>query len=237
MKKLIALYISGLLLLTSCESDPAPGPSPQPEAEIPGEAKLNLPQNNKECEQGEVTGNSALVEFSWEAAEAADKYDLNVTNLDTQEITSKTGITSTSAEMNLERANPYAWEIISRNNGTASTSSEKWKFYLAGDGQSNFAPFPVAAKYPSPGATVNPDNSRVTVEWEKSEDPNGDTVSYTLYADKIDGLQAPPAEYKNVTETSMQITVEPNTVYFWRVVSSDGNNAAASSIFTFKTTN
>lgn len=237
MKKLLAFYVLGILLITSCDSDPAPNPNPDPNVDAPGKAVLSLPENNKECEQGEVSGNSAIVDFSWEASADTDLYDLKITNLDSQSITTKTGLTSTETEVSLQRGHPYAWEVTSRNNGSAITKSNQWKFYLAGDGESNFTPFPAEAIYPSPGATVTPDNGKITIEWENTQDPDGDTVSYTLYADSVDGMQTPPDSWKDLSGNSMEIAVEPDTVYYWRVITSDGNNSATSNTFTFKTNN
>lgn len=237
MKKLLALYILGLLIFTSCDSDPAPEPNPQPNIDPPGIAVLSLPENNKECEQGNVSGNMATVEFNWEASEDTDSYNLVITNLDSQTVSNKTGITSTATEVSLERGHPYSWMIESKNSGSTRASSEIWKFYLAGDGESNFAPFPSEAISPSPGATVAFGNGTVKLEWEESEDPDGDPVTYTLFADKIDGKQAPQEAWKNLTGTSKEISVEANTVYYWRVVTSDGINTASSITYTFKTTN
>ena len=237
MKKLLAFYLLGITFITSCDSDPAPGPTPNPNLDAPGKAVLSLPENNKECEQGEISGNSAMVDFNWEASADTDLYDLKVTNLDDQSVSTKTGLTSTATEISLERGHPYSWEITSRNSGSAITKSNLWKFYLAGEGESNFAPFPAGAVYPSPGATVTPNNGKITIEWENTQDPDGDTVSYTLFADSVDGMQDPADAWMDLTGTSMEISVESNTVYYWKVITSDGQNTATSNIFTFKTSN
>jgi hypothetical protein len=238
MRKLLAFLIIGSQFLASCDSDPAPNPMPtEPRVEAPGKAGLSLPENNKECEQGNISGNSASVDFSWEASVETDSYDLEISNLDTQAGTSKAGLTSTSTQVILERGHPYSWKVISKNEGAVTTSSDTWMFYLSGDGESNFAPFPATAIYPTSGATVTPDNAKVNIQWENVQDPDGDAVTYTLYADKVDGLQNPPAEWQNMTETSMELAVEANTVYYWRVITSDGTNSSTSITYTFKTTN
>ncbi|WP_026934056.1 hypothetical protein [Christiangramia echinicola] len=237
MKKLFTLYISGLILLTSCDSGSDPTPTPQPDIDEPGMATLKLPENNKECEQGEISGNSAMVEFSWEEASETESYDLKITNLDNQTTSVKTALTATFTDVSLGRGHPYSWQVISRNSGSITNSSNTWKFYLAGDGESNFAPFPVNALSPTPGATVTPDNGEVSISWEASQDPDGEAVTYTLFADKVDATQEPPANWKNITSTSVNVSVEANTVYYWRVVTSDGSNTSTSSIYTFKTTN
>ncbi|MFV8224506.1 hypothetical protein [Christiangramia aquimixticola] len=238
MRKLLAFLIIGSQFLASCDSEPAPDttPNPEPTVNAPGKAGLNLPENNKECEQGNISGNSASVDFNWDASTETTSYALEITNLDTQENISKTGITDTATEVTLERGHPYSWKVISRNSGAVNTSSDTWKFYLSGDGESNFAPFPASAVYPTPGATVTPENGKVTLQWENVQDPDGDTVTYTLFADSVDGSQTPPAEWKNITATSMEINVNSNTVYYWKVITSDGTNSSTSVTYTFKTT-
>ena len=237
MKKLFAFYVFVVMLITSCDSDPAPAPSPEPEVKTPAAAQLNLPENNKECEQGEVNGSTAMVDFSWNASADTDLYDLKITNLDTNVSSGISGLTTTTAEVNLERGHPYSWQVISKNSGAVSANSSTWKFYLAGDGESNFAPFPSDAVSPTPGATITPSNGKVNLVWKSVEDPDGDPVNYTIYADKVDGLQDPQESWKDLNQTSIEISVDANTVYYWRVITSDGNNSAASNIFTFKTSN
>lgn len=236
MKNYIGIFLIALLAFASCDSD-SPEPSPEPDAEAPGKAELSLPANNKECEQGDVSGDDATVTFTWAASENTNTYDLKVTNLDDNTFTTRNGISGTSVEVSLERGHPYSWTVTSRNSGSKTTISDIWKFYLASDGESNFAPFPAAAVAPTPGATVTPTDGKVRLEWESVQDPDGDSVTYTLYADDIDGTQEPQAEWKNMTSTNVEISVNANTVYYWRVVTSDGNNAATSSTYSFKTTN
>ena len=236
MKKYISFCIIAVQVFISCDGDPAPNPEPGPGAEVPGQAQLSLPANNKECEQGEVSGNSATVNFEWNASTNTETYDLKITNLDNNASINKNNINGTSTSINLERGHPYSWMISSKNSGTTTiANSEVWKFYLAGDGESNFAPFPAEAISPETGATVNPTNGKITLNWENVQDPDGDTVSYTLYADATDGLQTPPAEWQDISGTSMEIAVDPGTVYYWRVITSDGTNSATSSIYSFKT--
>lgn len=111
--------------------------------------------------------------------EARVSYNLKI-NLDDNTFITKTGITHTSAKVNLERGHPYSWLITSRNSGSVSTTSDVWKFYLARDGESNFAPFPASAIAPTTGATVTPADDKVTLEWESVSDPDGDTVFIPL---------------------------------------------------------
>jgi len=52
----------------------------------PGQSALALPENNTECEYGEVVANKAEVFFEWQASSATEKYDLEITNLVTSEV-------------------------------------------------------------------------------------------------------------------------------------------------------
>jgi hypothetical protein len=45
-------------------------------------------------------------------------------------------------------------EVTSKNKGTQTTASDTYKFYLAGDGEENVAPFSAEAIAPQPGSSV-----------------------------------------------------------------------------------
>ena len=75
-----------------------------------------------------------------------------------------------------------------------------------------------------------------TFDWVESTDPDGDTVTYSLYMD----TQNPPATLvqDNITETGFEI-IEPlshYTTYYWKVVATDGQaTTESSSVFSFTT--
>ncbi|WP_242092886.1 right-handed parallel beta-helix repeat-containing protein [Aestuariivivens sediminicola] len=221
-----------LLVITSCsDDDEFKAPT---YTSTPGEALLNLPLNNQECEIGEVIDDQATVTFSWNESEATENYNLTITNLITQDVTLNVGLETNTTVVRLTRGYPYSWMVTSRNSGGTTTNSEVWKFYLAGDGESNNVPFPATLLSPLSGAIVAPVDGKVTLEWEGS-DSDGDAITFTLFADTVDGNQTPPVEWQNITETSVEILVEPNTVYFWHVETSDGRNTSISQTLTFKT--
>ncbi len=203
---------------------------------VPGVANLVLPQNDTECEVGEVVANMAEVAFEWNEATDAERYDLVITNLATQEVTQRPNLTSTSIAVRLERGNPYTWKVISKNGGEETTASDSFRFYVAGVPGSNNVPFPAVLLSPASGATVSPVDSKVTLEWEAaSTDTDGDALTYTLYADTVDGEQEPAEEWTGLTETSMEIEVMPNSIYYWHVETNDGKNTAISNTFSFRT--
>lgn len=226
MKTIALIILFGVL--TSCGGSDAPVPTP-------GKSLLIAPASNATCENG--TNSSAIqstVTFSWNSASDAKTYDLKIVNLNTQEAITQLGITTTAKDVTLTRGVPYSWTITSKNTGSTTTMSDTWKFYLAGNGVTNYAPFPASAVSPLPGVVVTPTNGNVTLTWETS-DVEGSALTYTLYFDTIDGKQTPLDANKNLTTKSKAVAVNSNTVYYWRVVTSDGTNTSTSVVYTFKT--
>ena len=230
--------ILGVTLLTACGSDsgggtPTPTPTPTPIA-APGKASLTLPENNKPCETGEVSGSTASVIFTWSQGSDTETFDLSITNSDTNQVTYRAGLTTTTATVPLTRGHRYAWKIISKNKGTETTASDTYKFYLAGDGEENAAPFSAEAVYPQPGSSVTAsENSTVTLEWEAA-DPDSDTLTYTLHIDTVDGRQEATQENQNITTNTKEVAVEAGTIYYWSVTTSDGSISVTSDVFSFR---
>ena len=203
---------------------------------VPGAASLVLPEDNTQCEIGEVVANMAEVAFEWNESADTERYDLIITNLATQEVTQRLNLTTTSKVVRLERGNPYTWQVISKNGGEETTASESSRFYVAGVPGSNNVPFPASLVSPASGVKVTPVDGKITVEWEAAAtDTDGDALTYTLYLDTVDGDQEPPEERKGLTQTSLEVDVDPNSIYYWHVETSDGKNTAVSNTFTFRT--
>ena len=231
---LLALFT--FVFLMSCGGgDSAPTPTPAPVIKTPGKTSLVAPLNAKTCEEGTNTSaTQSTVTFSWNSASDTESYELRITNLNTSEVITQTGITATSASVTLTRGIPYSWSITSKNKGATTTDSDIWKFYLAGVGVTNYAPFPAAAVSPLPGTTVTPTNGKVTLTWDTS-DVDGGTLTHTLYLDTVDGKQTPLTANSNLTVKTKEVSVAANTIYYWRVVTSDGSNTATSIVYSFKT--
>jgi hypothetical protein len=233
-----ALMILGVTLLTACSSDsggstPTPTPTPTPIA-APGKASLTLPENNKPCETGEVSGATASVIFTWSTGEDTESFDLSITNSDTNQVTNRTNLTATTATVPLTRGHRYAWKITSKNKGTETTASDTYKFYLAGDGEENAAPFSAEAISPQPGSSVTAsENNTVTLEWEAA-DPDSDTLTYTLHIDTVDGRQETTEENTGLTTNTKEVSVESGTIYYWSVTTTDGSISVTSDVFSFR---
>lgn len=227
------------VLAAACSSDSGGGgttPTPNPPTPIaaPGKASLTLPENNKPCETGDISGTTASVIFTWAQGSNTETYDLTITNSDTNQITSRTGLTTTTATVPLARGHRYAWSLTSKNKGTQTTASDTYKFYLAGDGEQNAAPFSAEALAPAPGSSVTAtENGTVTLSWEAA-DPDNDTLTYTLLIDTVDGKQDPATANQNLSTNTKEVAVEANTVYYWSVITYDGSISVNSDVFSFK---
>ena len=209
------------------------GSTPNP----PGKATPTAPANNKTCETGtSVSDTQSSVTFSWNSSADTESYDLRVTNLNTNGVTNKTGLTTTSTTMTLDKGVPYSWNITSKNTKTTTTTtSDTWKFYLAGTGITHYAPFPADLKTPTSGSTVERTDGKVTFTWEGSDPDSGDTLGYTLYVDKTDGKQTPPSTQTGLSAKTLDVTLDADTVYYWRVKTTDGTNSSYSIVYSFKT--
>ena len=233
------LMILGVILLTACTTDsgggetPTPTPTPTPIA-APGKASLTLPENNKPCETGEVSGATASVIFTWSSGDDTESFDLAITNSDTNQVTNRTNLTTTTATVTLTRGHRYAWKVTSKNKGTQTTASDTYRFYLAGDGEENAAPFSAEAVYPQPGSSVTAsEGGTVTLEWEAA-DPDSDTLTYTLLIDTVDGRQEAAEENIGLTTNTKEVPVETGTIYYWSIITSDGSISVNSDVFRFR---
>ncbi|MDA7707731.1 hypothetical protein N8806_00635 [Flavobacteriaceae bacterium] len=94
-----------------------------------------------------MSDTQSTVAFSWNASASTNTYDVRITNLNTSTATNKNGVASTSTTATLDKGVPYSWKVTSKNTQTTTTTgSDTWKFYLAGDGVVNYAPFPADLK-------------------------------------------------------------------------------------------
>jgi hypothetical protein len=231
------------LLLVSCgggggdDSGGGGGVNPPPPPPTPAKATLVAPANNKTCETGtSVSDTQSTVTFNWNASANTNTYDVRITNLNTSTATNKNGVASTSTTATLDKGVPYSWRVTSKNtSSTTTTPSDLWKFYLAGDGVVNYAPFPADLKTPASGSTVTLSEGKATFSWDGSDPDSGDTLSYTVYVDKVDGKQTPTSALSDLSSESVDVELEASSTYYWRVKTSDGTNASYSIIYSFKT--
>jgi hypothetical protein len=201
----------------------------------PKASSLSFPENDKVCQEGtSVSDTESSVNFQWSASEKTTAYDLIINDIEANTSETYSDITETNKEVTLERAKSYSWQIISKSNETTETAtSDLWQFYLAGDGEENFAPYPATIVAPASGSTATATDGLVTLQWT-GEDPDEDTLTYTVYIDTVDGLQDANGTITDLTVTETTYQVTSNTVYYWRVKSSDGQNSSFTQVYTFR---
>ncbi|AXT50214.1 hypothetical protein D1818_04995 [Aquimarina sp. BL5] len=225
--KYTALLVMTILLSACGGGDDGPGvPEQNPKA-----STLVFPIQNSECNEGSsISETESLVTFEWNESANTNSYTVVLENL-TDNTTRNIPSNNTTKEINLLKGIPYSWYVISESNVTTTTAnSETWKFYNAGEGVENYAPFPADLVSPTMGSTTN---TSVTLNWTGSDIDN-DIDNYDVYF----GTSNPPNTLQEST-TNLSININSltaNTVYYWRVISNDshGNNSQ-SPIFEFIT--
>jgi len=214
----------------SSNGDDTPPPPPPPPS--PSAATLVFPDNNTECNEGEILSeNQSRVTFEWNAAQNTDSYEVNLRNLDTNG-TTMVNVSTTSAPIIIDRGAPYEWFVVSKASGTMATAnSATWKFYNQGAGITNYAPFPAAAVYPSRGSSINASGGTLTLEWTTS-DVDGDLLEFDVY---FDTDPEPDTLLGTTSDTTLDTSISSGTIYYWRVLSRDSaGNSSESEIFQFR---
>ena len=230
MRKIALLFGGLILIIASCTPD-------EPLPIDPGIAILISPTNNETCLDGtSINDSQSNVAFSWSAATDVVSYEVVVTNLLTQSSQTFTSA-SNQTTIALTKAEPYSWMVKSiGEDGTSPSESDQWKFYLAGDAVTNYAPFPTDLISPRSGANITPDiNNLVILNWNGS-DVDEDLESFEVYLDKNDAtILNTTIPFQN-NNNSIEVEVENNATYYWKVVAIDANgNQSSSGVYAFRT--
>jgi uncharacterized protein (TIGR02145 family) len=177
--------------------------------------------------------------LQWAAATDADgnaiTYNLYVDTLPDPARCIQTGITGTGFSVTeLQQNKTYYWKVRARDIHGEITESDVWAFTMQGG--NNTAPTAVQLLLPAHGSTgVNA--SSVTVTWTAATDPDGDAISYNLYA----GKQSTSLQLiaSGINGVSYNLTNLLNgTQYFWKVVAIDGRGGVTeSAVHNFSTLN
>lgn len=224
-----SVALAATLFIAGCggdekESEPLP----------PGAVALFAPTDNAACLQGTTASGSttSAVTFSWKAAENAESYRIDITNLITQAATSQT-VKSLSCKTTLEMNAYYSWKVTAINGG-GSTTSDTRKFYLSGTPASNYAPFPAGLATPVSGAVINANGAatvQVTFQWRGSDTDN-DIASYAFYLDNTDASTLASSTLTAATATQ---TLASGKTYYWKVVTTDkAGNSSVSAVSSFQ---
>ena len=225
-------YFTGfilVLLLVHCQKTELPA---DPEV-----ANLISPVDKETCLDGvSINDTQSNVNFVWGTATGALSYELEIANLLTQSTQLYSSDTN-ELSIALSKAEPYSWSVRSiGETGTTPSVSDPWKFYLAGDAVVNYAPFPAELITPRSGANTTPDiNNLVILRWT-ADDVDDDLNRFEVYLDTTDGTTLNQEIAYQAQETQLEVEVENNTVYYWKIVAIDLNgNQSSSGVYTFRT--
>lgn len=232
----ISTLFSFTILLISCSGGSTDDDNIDVVAPNPSVPSLSFPANEETCLEGiSVNDSQSDLEFRWNEAQNAISYRLEVKNLSTNQ-KQNFNTSGTSYSVTLLTATPYSWNITAiGGQGSDSSTSVSWKFYLAGEGITNYTPFPSELLAPRSGSSVTPVDGNVTLSWNGS-DVDGDLDYYELYIDtdqantfvkQVDALST-------VTETEFAVT--DDTLYAWKIIAVDENgNKSDSGVYSFRT--
>ncbi len=223
--RLFSFILLGMVLLSGCKKDP---PNP------PGKAVLTEPAKNSECTPVlSSSGSSSVVRFRWQPGDYSESHGIVVRNLITGVAIDRAPEGSTIT-IPLEKGTPYSWFVVSKNTQTNKiATSATWLFYNPGT-QTDHVPFPAEIISPEPGATVFKDiNNEVILQWS-AIDIDNDIDSYKIYF----STESPPnvlIASPGANNTRLKVSVISDTVYYWRVVTTDAiGNSSDTGILDFK---
>ncbi len=233
-KSILPLLLLSSLLFIACggSDDDDPTTTTVVPPEPPTATTLVFPENNTECNEGDIISpTESTVNFRWNASANTDSYDVRYTNLNTNS-TLIVNSTTTSADITILRATPYSWSVTSKSNDSDQTAqSDTYRFYNAGLPEEDHPPFPATVINPTSGATIPPGN--ILLQWEGS-DIDDDLSTYTILFDTNDPPEATAGS--GISTTSLQVATNAGTVYYWMVISFDDNgNSSNSERFEFRT--
>jgi hypothetical protein len=230
MRKIALLFGGLILIIGSCApEDPIPVE--------PGVALLISPINNETCLDGtSLNDTQSNVSFSWSAASDTRSYEIIISNLLTQSSQTYTSVTNQTS-VALSKEEPYSWYVKSiGEEGSTPSESEQWKFYLAGDATINYAPFPSELIAPRSGVNITPDIDKLVIFSWNAADVDGDLERFEVYLDQTDASTLNSTLDYQSNETSIELEVENNATYYWKIIAIDANgNQSSSGVYSFRT--
>lgn len=203
---------------------------------FPGLFNLVYPENGSACLDGvTINKTQSKVTFIWNSSKNANQYEIEIINLN-DNYTQTFQSNEKTIMITLKHGEPYAWSVTAKVANGLSITSKEWKFYLAGNGIINYAPFPPELITPRPSARVNLNSDgQVILNWTCS-DVDDDLESYKVYMDKNDGSTL-VRTLTNV-ESTMELAVDAASghTYFWKIIATDKEgNSASSGVYSFLT--
>jgi len=221
--RMIRVFV--LLVFTSCSKEKVYDPSP---------VALLYPTNNNICLDSDK--NLTLfsnINFVWKISENTDSYELVVQNQINSEQTNY-NTSFSNFQVSLKKGTPYSWWVNALSKSSlVIEKSQVWSFYLEGESQLSYLPFPAEIISPKNKSKVKLSSNRLSLNW-KGSDLDNDILKYSL---KI-GLSELELYtiHEDIIDSSIQLSLKVNTLYYWQIITIDkqGNNSF-SQIYSFTT--
>ena len=135
----------------------------------------------------------------------------------------------------LARGKPYRWYVNSTSLLSPEVSkSQVWQFYLEGNSEETYFPFPAELQEPKNESMVTLDaSSTISFLWEGHDlDQDIDRFDFYIGTTKNDLIK----EKEGLKTEQTTMNLDTGSSYFWQVVTFDKvNNASKSQIFSFQT--
>ena len=213
-----------ILSFMSCSKD---GTS-EPAIDNPVAFELVSPANGETCLDGvDQSDDQASVAFIWKSSLYSTSYSIEIENLTTgQKVNSNTS--ANSINQNLTKSQPYAWSVTASGApGSTPTKSQKWSFYLSGEDQVSYGPFPPELVSPRPSATVTVNSEgQISLSWTGPDEDNNIT-GFEIYIDTTDASTL--LNTVDAQTSQRPVNVETDQTYFWKVIALGTNGFKSSS--------
>jgi hypothetical protein len=120
----------------------------------------------------------------------------------------------------------YYWQIVATD-GEYTTPGPIWSFTTLPSNRAPYVPSRPSPRDGEPDVSLDPE-----LTW-LGGDPDGDSVTYTVYL----GTETPlPVEATGLTDSRYEpATLEPGTPYYWGIAASDGVSSTRGPIWSFTT--
>jgi len=200
------------------------------ENSIPNKSLAEFPADKAEDIEKSMT-------FKWSASDDSDNdvitYSLYLAKKDVFTDEDIVGSELTSNEFKVEKLEEniqYFWKVVTKDSEGANVESDVFSFTTL-----NLAPNAVVGLFPEHEATGV--EQTITFNWSESVDENG--VKYFLYLAKKNSFSEEDIVGKDLEVVEYEVKdLDPNTQYFWKVVTKDPAGLSVDSeVYSFTTLN
>ncbi|MFH6991932.1 hypothetical protein [Flavobacterium sp. FlaQc-48] len=231
MKNFISLSIISFLF-AACGGGGGDDSEPTPEANVaPTIPALVTPADNKLCVDNTVS-------FQWKLSTDANKdiitYQIQVAKDNTfTQIVKTNEVTADNSSISLDKNTAYYWRVKATDSkGLSSTYSPVYKLYTTGEAVVNHLPFSPELVEPAINSVLN--TTTATLKWKATDVDVTDVLTYDVYFGKTNPPTSKVSE--NTSALSFDVTLDPTTEYFWKVVVKDNKGGeTVGQVWKFKT--